>query len=345
MDNKLLFFFLASLGLSHPVVGQNATTVPVGAIKITIPAGTGSLRKLTVISLPLSSRANVTGQVVGRITGLTANTITNSSAGWTTGQLSQQNAPKIFRITSGNATGLSFLISSTVNNTSTTLTIHQDDAASVNLTTLGIVTGASNGDTYEILDADTILSVFGTPADGVQGGSVPDSADQVALLSGGVWGKYYYNTTVNKWRSVGSEVDSDHVVIRPNALAVFLRIASTAYELTVTGDVPSVNRRVSISGNQLTDYSTYWPVDRTLGSMGISSIPGWVKSSNPNLADKVSFLDGGKWRKYYHDNTQWLAVGSNVPANSVVIPYGSGVILNKSAGNAIANESVPYSLQ
>ncbi|HEY0256993.1 MAG TPA: hypothetical protein VGC39_06095, partial [Candidatus Methylacidiphilales bacterium] len=66
----------------------SVSTVPSGYFTLTIPAGTGNGSSATVLCFPLQGTASASGQMSGVITGITANTITNGNAGWTSAQLS-----------------------------------------------------------------------------------------------------------------------------------------------------------------------------------------------------------------------------------------------------------------
>jgi hypothetical protein len=105
-----VFFLIVSTSLAE---NYTATTDTVGFVTLNITTGTGSVRKSTLISAPLLDTASINGSVTGNITGVTVTTMTCSTANWTAGALSQAAAPYLIQITSGNATGHMFLISTT----------------------------------------------------------------------------------------------------------------------------------------------------------------------------------------------------------------------------------------
>ena len=155
---KFFPLLLASaVALGHSAVAQNATTTPVGAMTITVAAApTVSSPKVSTLTIPLFNPvpSNFQGQSVGLITGITDNTITNTSAGWSAGALSQAASPYLVRITTGNATGRIFVVSTSAQNTSTTVTVGDEGTP---LTSSGLQVG----DSYSIHPADTLLSFFG----------------------------------------------------------------------------------------------------------------------------------------------------------------------------------------
>jgi hypothetical protein len=290
--------------------------------------------------------------MVGVITGVTgpsgspANTISNSNAGWTAGQLSVQATPYLLQITSGTATGRTFLISTSTANTSTGVTIDGTDLVNTDLTTLGIAVGT---DTYQIIPADTISSVFGTPAStGIQGGATSTGADQVQLLavSGGSWTSYYYNTTSSQWLRVGPPIPSNNVVIRPDTGVLYVRIPTTPLTLTLLGQAPAVPRQAVVSNTGVTVLSTSFPVDTTLGNSNIQNTPGWATAATSSNADSVQIFNGS-WTSYFNNGTNWVRVGPPIVSNGVAIPAGTAVLLVKrgtATGQNILTQALPYSL-
>ncbi len=220
---NLPLFAAIGLALAAPLTdlpAQEAATVPVGAVTTSIPPGTGAVKKTSLISLPLLETATLTGKSVGRFTSVTPATFSDTAAGWTPGELSNAAAPKLLLITSGAAEGHMFLISTAPasQNTATTATISTADSTVVDLTSLGILTGAS-GDTYRILNCDTLASLFGTPETlGVLGGISPATADTIILVVNGTPTTYYYRTDVipNRWtKSAPGTPDASSTPVLP----------------------------------------------------------------------------------------------------------------------------------
>lgn len=344
---KLSFSLILALSIGliaggSSIQAQSVATVPSGYFTLNIAAGTGTTSVTSVVSLPLQGTPFSTGH----FTGVTANTLSDSSANWTAGQLSQSATPYYIRITSGSAIGRTFIISTSTANTSTTLTIDTSNATGVDLTQLGIQTGAS-GDSYEIVPADTISTIFGTPATtGVLGSSSPSSADIVQLFVSGAWRKYYYNTSSNNWLQVGPNINSNNVVIRPDSGVMYSRLAATSLSLTLMGRVPSITNTMLVSNSGVTFTNNSWPADLTLATSSINLIPGWISSSSPSSADIVQCFVSGAWRKYYYDGSNWRQVGPNIISNSLVLPAGSGIILDRkgTSGTALLTQALPYTL-
>jgi hypothetical protein len=195
-----LIALCATLGFASLASAQTSvTTTPVGAMTVTIGAGTGTVRQATIASFPLINSLVTTGKTRGAITSLTTAAITSTGAGWTTSDLAQPTLPYLLKITSGAATGRTFVITA---NTSDTLTISTSDGVSssvVSLTGLGV---AAN-DTFQVENADTLLGLFGagtTTGVGTSGQSTPlgstspNQADTIQLVTASTYNSYYYDT-------------------------------------------------------------------------------------------------------------------------------------------------------
>lgn len=332
---------LCSLGLmlllNQTVVQAQttATTDPVGFMTLNIAPGNGSTtRALTLVSAPLLTSATkadgvtpADGAITGVISSITSNTLTNTGAAWTAGELSAAATPKVLRILSGAAEGRTFLLSTSVQNSATTVTLHTTET--IDLTTLGIATGA-NGDRYQIFDCDTIGSFFGDTSLIVKNNN-PDLADNVLLFVGGAWNTYYFHVTNNRWTRRGfGNPDATNQPIKPEAGLMFNRLGSAAMALNITGAVPMTKRADVVKSSGVTFLGTHWPVDSTLATSGIQSIPGWTSNASFNSADQVQLFISGAWSKYWFDGTNWRRSGFGSPiSDNQVITAGTAILINK----------------
>jgi len=343
--------FLTLLGiglLSVSAHAQEAATIPEGYVTINIAAGTGTTKTVTPLSIPTLDTATATGQTSGIITSVTSNTIGNSSAGWTPGQLSNAPSPYLIRITSGAAAGRSFLISTTTASTGTVVTIDPTETIHTpNLTTLGIVI---NTDTYQLIPCDTLSSLFGTPATtGIKSGTSAAVADSIILNVNGALSTYYYHSTLNRWtRSTLGTPDSTNVAVRPDAGIVFSRLGNTSIVLMPLGRVPSIVRKAVVNNTGTTYLSQGWPSNIILSATGIESMPNWKSSASVASADTVQIMVAGQWRVYWHDGTNWRrqTLGSPI-SDSQVISAGANIIINKKgtqSGTSILAQNLPYNL-
>jgi hypothetical protein len=346
---------LGAVGVS-PTLAQtsDAPTEPTGFARISIAAGSGTTKRTSLVSIPLLEDVTITGKSTGRITGVTANTITVSGAGWAAGALSTPAAPYLLEITSGAARGRMLLISTATPNTTDTVTIDAGEATrSGDLQNLGIATGTESGDTYRIRAVDTLGSFFGTPeTTQIQGGTSPATADTVTLAVNGSATTYFYHTGVNppRWSRVGlGSPDASNVPIPPYAGVQYARLAAAPLELVTMGRMPSGARQVAVKNSGITLLSSYWPVQQTLGELGLHNLPGWASAASAGEADTVVLSAGGSATTYFHDGSNWRRVGlGSAVANDTVVPVGASVLINKkgnATGFATYQHTAPYRLE
>ncbi len=349
-----LTILTATLALPSAFAQETATTDPVGFVTVGITAGSGTAKRNTLFSVPLMETESIAGQVAGTITGVTANTISNSNAGWTPGALSQPATPYLIQITSGSAEGRLFLIASSAStggaiagtaNTDSTVSVSSVDAAQVDLTTLGIAVGT---DTYKIYACDTLSSFFGTPdSTGIQGGTSAANADTVVVVSNGSASTYFYNTAASRWSRVfvGSP-DASNVPLLPYYGVQYARLAASPLSFVVTGGVPTLPRQMAVKNSGTTLVSQFWPSDSTLATSGLSSVV--TAGASAAVADTVVLTSGGSALTYFYDGTNWRRVFVGSPlADSTPIPVGTTVqVVRKgnAAGFTTLTQNVPYSL-
>lgn len=350
-----LFAVAAGLGLSAAVAQTAGNELPTGFADIAVAAGSGTAKKITLISIPLLEDVNITGSKTGRIGGVTSNTITVSGAGWTAGALSAPATPYLIEITSGLAQGHLLLISTATANTTDTLTIDAGEVSRLgSLSDLGIVADPSSGDTFRIWPADTLGSFFGTPeTTGILGGTSAAAADTITLVVGGSAATYFYNTasTPPRWSRVGlgGGTDASNVVIPPYTGVQYARLGATALEFRVLGRMPVGSRKVAIKNSGTTLLSPYWPVNQTLSALGLHNLPGWLSGASSSSADTIVLTVNGSAATYFHNGTSWRRVGlGSGNADATVVPTGASVLINK-RGNAPGfttyQHNSPYSFQ
>lgn len=290
--------------LPGSVTGQ-VYSVPEGYVTLVIAAGTGSAATGSFISLPLLSQPIGVGRLVGKITSLTSNTVSNSNAAWNSGSFAIAGSPYFVRFTSGAALGRIFLITG---NSTTSVTL---DTGGIDLLQLGIVSGT---DTYEIFPGDTILSIFGTPSPSnpIVGGPSPSGpVDKLYLFEFGAWATYFYNTAASQWRRGSLPFSQNNKILHPNLPILFSRTGTTPLIYKLTGRVPDTPQVVSVPNDGGTAIAAYYPIDQTLGSLSIETLNGWKKAGDPGItasnADKVHLLENGAWITYHYNfsASQW----------------------------------------
>lgn len=351
---KIPQLFLSLLASSAVLVAINlyaSTTQPVGFSTWTIESGFDNARSISVLGAPLYQPAtSIDGAAKGTITSVSANSITVSNAGWQPGQLSNVQAPFVLRITSGVAKGRNLLISTSDSNTTDTVVIDRELSDVPELNELGIVAGETP-DTFEIVECDTLSSLFGAPEDGVViGGSTSESSDVIFLLGpDGFWESYFYDTGENRWTKLERGFpDASNKPILPDAGILYSRLSEQSTELVLTGTVPNSEREVTVNGSGVTFLSSAYPVDVKLSQTGISDIEGWVKNSDSSASDIVFVHTEGFWERFYNDGTNWRQIARGNPiSDDVVIPMGSSILLlrrNAASQDLVLNQNLPYSL-
>jgi hypothetical protein len=345
------------------MAGNAQTSVnsePVGYVNLKITgSGTGTSKKLTYLSVPLLDKdVPISGKTGGTITGVTSTTITDSTAGWTAGALSAPATPYLIGITSGTAAGRIFLIASSATtggavgasasaNTATTVTISSIDTGS-GVTDL-VAAGVAVGNSYSIYGCDTLTSALGAPGTtGVLSGASSTVADSVVLIYNGTASTYFHNGT--RWTKVfAGNPDASNTPLLPFYGLAYARLGASDINLTVTGTVPTLARKAQIKNAGVTLFSSYYPSDSTLASLGLQNLSGWTSNASSALADKLVLVSStGVASTYWYSGTGWKKVFAGSPAaDTTVIPVGSMIYINKvgsAAGSSTFTQGLPYTL-
>lgn len=345
--SKTVAALSACLLFSAPLQAAETPTVPVGYVTLKAAAGTGTAKKSTSLSLPLYGTMEGDGAMKGQLTHISANALTNADADWTPGQLSQAAAPSLIKITSGAATGRTFLISTATPNTANTVVIDANDVAQGALNTLGIAIG----DSYELLPCDTLSSLLGTPeTSGVVGGAKANSSDTVAITTNGKSDTFFYSTTLQRWtKSYPGNPDATNQPLHPDVGFTYSRIASSDLTLLLTGRVATTSRLAAVKNSGVTHLAQNWPINTTLLDTNIHQIAGWQAGESAAKADRAQLYIDGVLHTYWFDGTNWREHATSTPiADSLLIPAGTSVILTKlgtTAGYSPVSQALPYNLE
>jgi uncharacterized protein (TIGR02597 family) len=338
---KKLAFLVGLLAALFLSAVQAANTTPVGGITITIAGATNGVPKTTTFTsaLRMSLSESFVGKGRGTFTGVTDTTFTDSSAGWSAGALSQAATPYFVRVRSGTGAGMWYQVSTTTANTSTSLTILNRGAGPSS------ARGITAGDTYEIVPGETLSSLLGSLTASM-GGASAAAADAVRVHDGVSWREYYYNSTTSQWREGLSTFDRSNTVIRADTGVVILRRGTGDLTLRIRGTVSDAAERVLVNPTGVIVVGSVFPVARTLGSWNIQTMSGFVPNTgNITAADKVMFFDGVNFRsfQYNSDVSQWREGLSTFNRNTLPIPFGSPVIIER--GTGATGGIISFSLQ
>ncbi len=311
-----------------PCLASTVATPPVGFTTITIPANS-----VKAISIPLDQIPDFQGAV----TGVTATTITTSTAAWTSTQFGPfASNPHVVRMLSGTSLGRHFKVSS---NNATTLTITLPPG----------ITDASTviapGDTYELVPVDTLASFFGTGgSSSVLTNSNSALADNVLIRGTYGWLTYFNNGTQWQLQAGGSAVQ-DNVALLPEAGILFVRNGSTPISFVISGQVPISNLMTDFPGASVSFLANRFPTDTTLSSLGLQSLPNWVSNSNSAVADNVLIRGTYGWLTYYYDGSQWLLqAGGQTPQNPTISSGTAVLVVHHSSQPLSLTQALPYSL-
>lgn len=339
----------AALLTSSAFAADGVSTDPVGYVTVSVAGGASGAPAVSLISLPLlgSVPGSFVGASSGVVTAVTATEVTLSGAGWGAGDLAQAVAPYFVKITSGDADGRIVKISG---NTVDTLTLVNEGVA--------LTPDVAIGTSFEIIPGDTLLSAFGTPADGVVGGTAANGAanaglvDEILVLSTSGWARYFYNTDDAEWQipELSFLGDQGNVVIPPTGGVVYKRVGEDL-DMILTGRVPlgDVAPVIQASGNTLLSITS--PAGDTLGGLNIEATPNWRALGDSGVTtadvDLVFVLNGG-WKKFYYNRTagEWYLpeVEFLGDKSSEVIPSGGAVIISRfgAAGSDLFTHVMPY---
>ena len=329
--------------MAPALFAQTATTTPVGFITITIPAAADATHPAnSVVSVPLYKTADY-ASAVASLDSATQFTLTGSF-----GAGAFVATPHFVRVkTSATAAhiGKFFLISA---NTTSQLTVVLPAGV------LDINAFISATDTCEVVAANTLGSVFGTTTPVLKTSPDPVVADNVLIWNGSTWDTYYHDGTA--WQNVNSFDPQDNTVIYPDeGMFVIHRFTASpgvnaSVSLVLMGTVPSTAEKTDVSGGTVghpgyTFISNRFPVNATLGSLGLQLLPGWVSGGDPVAVDNALIWNGTTWDTYYYDNgvPAWQNVNSFDPQDSTPIPAGAAVfVIRKGGVKQTLAQSLPY---
>ena len=320
---KLLGFMALSITFAITSHAQSVSSTPVGYVTQTINAGTGTARLFTTFSLPLYSPS-----ASAVVTSVSDNVVTSNGANF--GDLSQAASPYSLKVVSGTLSGKYFPIET---NTSTSVTVTGD------------LSGLVADDNYEIVEVDTLSSLFGTPSDGVIIGGTKSEADIIwVLTSAGTWSNYYYNSSSNAWvRDARGNPNSDNLALQPDSGILVQRLSNTSSSFVVTGTVPSIQNVASINAAGFSVWAQTFPVDVTLLATGIHN------AAEFNSNDLVYIMTAaGTWATYSYDGTNWRKNARGNPiADTENVASGTAVLVSKAtsaSSESNVTTSLPYSL-
>ncbi len=341
---------IATLFLPVALHGQTATTVPVGFITVTLPAAIdANTPSSSAVSVPLYKPADFAGAVASVDS---TNQITLVGAAFTANQFASPSAPRLVRVkTSATAShiGKMFVVTA---NTTNQLTVDLTGTGVVNVG--DAITAGATPDTVEILPANTIGSVFGnaTTPPTLAAGTGANTADNVLLWNGSTWDAYFWTGTAttpnNIWKRTGN-TDRANTIIYPDDGVFLVRRAITGpVSITFMGTVPSTSEQSGIPSGS-TFLANRFPVNTTLGGLGLHTLPGWTAGTSANNADSVYVWNtvSGAWDAYFWTGTAttpnniWKRTGNTDRSNTPILA-GTAIYITHAGTNLNLTQVLPY---
>lgn len=340
--NKLLLL-PALLAATLASATTTAYSPPVGGVTITLVGGNAKVTTFSpALRMPVGS--NFVGKVFGTLTNVTSTTLSDSTAGWSASALSQASTPYFIHILTGTAVGTWWQISTSVStpNTSTVVTVLNRGGISA------LTAGVTAGDSYQIVPADTLGNFFANVI-----GSIGDInatlADQVQLYNGSSWQTYFYNSSAGGWRLGALPVSQNNVIIPPDSGVIYTRNHSGDISLLMLGAVATQTEQILVPSTGITIVGNVFPVARTLGSLSLNSLSGFVPYSGSLTAcDLVQVYTGTTWQTFNYSSGHWHIGLLPISQDAFAIPFGAPIVFIR--GTAATGEpnlltlTPPYNL-
>lgn len=299
----LLVTLLAFAGGVQPVFPALGTsgTQPVGLMSLRVPATSNR-----ALSLPLDPAPTHVGTIAR---------VSKRGVVWRldpqqVSQVHRQRGPLALRVLTGPSTGMSFRLTA-ARETSATLAAEEDLRRLLRA-----------GDQFEILEADTLATVFGADGRGLQRSRNPDAADIVQLVRDGKWQSFYHDGTA--WRLQGDvrRRNRNGTVLLPGQGFIFTRRATKPLELAVLGETPDDNPTHALRRGTQVLVSSPSATAFRLSDLDVRGLrPG----------DIAHVLVGRDWRAYTYRARKWVDERGKATASGPALAPGTAVLLTRAA--------------
>jgi uncharacterized protein (TIGR02597 family) len=332
----------ALLVSASAATAQSVKTDPVGFTTLTVNAKPADKRGFTLLSLNMTRPAVFQGLIpAGGVSASGSPTTLTFPAGtFTAGQfaVAPNGASHYLEIVNGANAGL---ISDIQSATTTSVTLADDVTAAVTAGTTIV----------RIRPLWTLATAFGANnSAGFQGGFSSSQADVIQVLdpATGLSSLYFYSTGNSRWQTGAN--DATNYIIPPDAGLRIERRANTPVAFTLTGAVKLGPSALFVQGGNAASVNytpNPYPLNSvTLGTSNLftgNSTTGVIGGFTASQSDTVSFYDtasGISTSYFYHTgNAQWQT--GSTPANDVVIPSGTAIVIKRKAGASSFNWFVP----
>ena len=293
MKSILLYLLLTVTSLA-----STQYTSSVGATNIDIPVGTQASPSYTFMSTANNQDPAYAG-TIDAINGAQITLADFDLAGYDDNELTQSG--HLLRVVDGNADGNAD-ISSTVNGMVFPVIGHVGDVVTINATAAQISTYLALYDGVEIIEANTLESLFGVGDDFVGLSGKPSSGDNIYVWNSVGWKVYFHYN--DKWQTFGTRSDQKATIIYPDEGLIYVR-RSDAMTLTFSGNIPnSVQCYMPPRDNKFL-MSNPFPIAMNLSEL-IDTSSNWSSNTNIIDADQILVWTGSAWAIYFHNGTDWI---------------------------------------
>ena len=293
MKSILLYLLLTVTSLA-----STQYTSSVGATNIDIPVGTQASPSYTFMSTAYNQDPAYAG-TIDAINGAQITLADFDLAGYDDNELTQSG--HLLRVVDGNADGNAD-ISSTVNGMVFPVIGHVGDVVTINATAAQISTYLALYDGVEIIEANTLESLFGVGDDFVGLSGKPSSGDNIYVWNSVGWKVYFHYN--DKWQTFGTRSDQKATIIYPDEGLIYVR-RSDAMTLTFSGNIPnSVQCYMPPRDNKFL-MSNPFPIAMNLSEL-IDTSSNWSSNTNIIDADQILVWTGSAWAIYFHNGTDWI---------------------------------------
>ena len=293
MKKIFLCLFLVSR-----LISSTQHTGVVGVTNINLPAGSSTSASYTFLSTAYNQDPAYSG-IVDAINGSSLTLADFSLADYEDNELTQ--SPHLLRVVDGNADGNADL-SSTVNGMIFPVIGHVGDVVTINATPIEISTYITLYDGVEIIEANTLDSLFGTGSDFIGLSGKPSFGDNILVWNSFGWKVYFHYN--DKWQTFGTRSDQKTTIIYPDEGLIYVRRGG-ALTLSFSGYIPNSVQCYLPPREEKFLMSNPFPIAMTLSQL-INTSSNWESNNNVVDADQILTWTGSAWSIYFHNGSNWI---------------------------------------
>jgi len=202
---------------------------------------------------------------------------------------------------------------------------HEGNDVTINLKPDEVSTYFSATDSIDIIEANTLSSLFGSGEDFLGKKGTPSNADNILVWSTYGWKTYFYND--DKWQTFGTRTDQSNAIIYPDEGVIYVRKSIEPLILTFNGNAPTVAQvYMPQAGNKFLMANPF-PTNMKISEL-VDSSTNWEKSQVFSECDYVLYWSGNSWITYYHNVNNWINSVSGEVDDREILP-GESILIVK----------------